>query len=291
MEQILAYIGLGVLGLISGSFAGALVWRLRARQLAEDKIAGEKVDEHEVKRLRGLAVGTIRSDRSRCLECHHQLAWYDLVPLLSWVSLGGKCRYCKKSIGLLEPLLELGLAAFFVLSYMVWLPQLTSVAMVIAFACWLLVGVGLAVLAVYDSKWFLLPNKVVFPLIGIAAVGALVQIAVAPAVIPAVWSLVGACVILSGIYLALYIVSKGKWIGFGDVKLGLVLALSLGTWQRAFVCLFLANVLGCAVMIPFMMRGKVSRKTQIPFGPFLIAGWALTGIVGSLIIGWYFYPL
>ena len=291
MEHIAGYIGLGLLGLIAGSFAGAQVWRLRARQLVEDEAAGEKVDQGELKKLHGLASRSVRADRSQCLQCHHKLAWYDLIPIVSWVALGGKCRYCKKPIGWVEPLLEIGMAVFFTVSFAVWLPQLTTVAAVIAFACWLIVGVGLAILAIYDSKWFLLPNKVVFPLIGVALVGAIAQLSVAPAILPALVSLVGACVILSGIYAALYIVSRGRWIGFGDVKLGLILALSLGTWQRAFVALFLANIIGCAVLVPYMMRGKVSRKTQIPFGPFLIAGWLATGLIGSVIIGWYFYPL
>ncbi len=291
MEHIVGYIGLGLLGLVAGSFAGAQVWRLRAKQLVEDKAAGEKVDVAELKRLEGLASRSVRTDRSLCLMCHHKLAWYDLIPVVSWVFLAGKCRYCKKPIGWLEPLLEIGMATFFVISYFVWLPQLTTIASGIAFICWLIVGVGLAILAVYDSKWFLLPNKVVFPLIGVALVGAIAQLAVAPSIIPAATSLLGACIILSGIYAALYVISKGRWIGFGDVKLGLILALSLGTWQRAFVALFLANIIGCAVLVPYMMRGKVSRKTQIPFGPFLIAGWLVTGLIGSVIIGWYFYPL
>ena len=76
----------GLLGAIFGSFVGAQVWRLRARQLKEDQQAGEKVDKKEMKRLSHLLKKNVRSDRSRCLHCSHVLAWYDLIPLVSWLS-------------------------------------------------------------------------------------------------------------------------------------------------------------------------------------------------------------
>src|SRR3954468_7466811 len=94
MEQLLICVTLMILGLCLGSFAGATVWRLRARQLVEDKAEGEKVDGKEYKKLLPLTQTTTATDRSRCLHCGHTLAWYDLLPLVSWVSTKGRCRYC-----------------------------------------------------------------------------------------------------------------------------------------------------------------------------------------------------
>src|SRR6478609_4310093 len=100
MEHTVWAVILGVFGLLFGSFAGASVWRLRAWQLVADKKAGdEDVDEAELKQLKPLTKATFRTDRSRCLHCGHELAWYDLLPLASWLSTGGKCRYCRKPIG------------------------------------------------------------------------------------------------------------------------------------------------------------------------------------------------
>ena len=84
---------LTVFGLVAGSFAGATVWRLRARQLKFDAKHGEKVTVAEKKAVAKLQKKPLHSDRSVCLHCGHELAWYDLLPLVSWLQLGGKCRY------------------------------------------------------------------------------------------------------------------------------------------------------------------------------------------------------
>lgn len=292
-HTIFGYVVVAVLGLIAGSFAGATVWRLRARQLKEDKKAGEKVSQREVKRVGELADVTVTSDYSRCLSCHHRLAWYDLIPLVSWVMLRGKCRYCKEPIGCMEPLIELGMMAFFVASYAVW--SVVQPLDIVSLVLWLVVGTGLGILLVYDLKWFLLPNRVVFPLMAVAAVYAGVQVIGSEQQIPTLITLVQAAVILSGLYYILYQFSRwrygdeGAWIGFGDVKLGLILALTLVSWQQAFLCLFLANLLGCVIVLPQMVRGAVTRKTQVPFGPMLIAGWVISGLCGATIIAWYMH--
>ena len=287
MEQAVIAIILGLFGLLFGSFAGATVWRLRARQLAEDKAQGEHVEEKEFLQLKPLNEGTYTSkDRSRCLHCGHQLAWYDLLPLVSWVSLRGKCRYCHKSIGWFEPLMEVAMAGFFVVSYLVW-PEALQGWGVLRFALWLLIGVGLLILFAYDQKWFLLPDVVTFPLIGLASGMALIQVAQAPNHLTAVWSVAGAVAILSGLYLLLWWVSRGRWVGFGDVKLGLVLALVLGDWVLAFVALFAANLIGCLVIIPGLVSKRLERTSRVPFGPFLILGMVVAFFVGQPVIDWY----
>lgn len=287
MNELLVHIGLGLLGLAMGSFAGATVWRLRARQLVEDKAAGEGYDEKEYKKLLPLTKHKGTKDRSRCLECNHVLAWYDLLPLVSWLSTSGTCRYCRHSIGRFEPLIEVSVAAFFVLSYAFWPGGVESNLSIIQFGLWLIGGVMLAILFVYDLKWFLLPDRVVFPFIMVGIVTAVLMVYNSPDVGEALFSVAASVFVLSGIYLVLYILSKGTWIGFGDVKLGLALGLMLGDWQLAFVALFAANLIGCIIVIPGLLTKRLSRTTQVPFGPMLIVGFVIAGLFGWPVIDWY----
>lgn len=283
--NILTAVLLGLLGLAMGSFAGATVWRLRVRQLAEDK-QHDKSSAKDYKKLAYL-LKPISKDRSHCLECKHELRWYDLLPLVSWLSLGGKCRYCRKPIGLTEPLVELGVAAFFVLSYVLWPVALQAPLDIAQFVIWLVAGVLLAILFIYDLKWFLLPDSVNYSVIGLGIILSLLRLVQAEDLTAALWSLAGSVLILSGLYYFIYLSSKGKMIGFGDIKLGLGLALLLGDWTLAFLALFLANFIGCLMVLPAMLRGKLDRKSHIPFGPLLIAGFAITGLFGQQIISQY----
>lgn len=287
MESSVIVLGLAVLGLLLGSFAGASVWRLRARQLVEDKADGEVVDARELKRLRRIEKKSISEDRSVCLHCGHKLAWYDLLPVVSWLRLQGKCRYCGRFIGWFELLIELGTALFFVVSYLSWPHDLTNIIDIILFGLWLGAGLGLIILLSYDSKWFLLPNRVMFPVIGIAAISAGIHIIASPSSLETALSVMWACMILSGLYFVLYIVSRGEWIGFGDIKLGLALGLLLADWKLALLALFMANLIGTAIALPALVTRKMGRNSRIPFGPMLILGWVLAGLYGNAIIEWY----
>jgi leader peptidase (prepilin peptidase)/N-methyltransferase len=288
-EPIIAviYVALVLFGLVFGSFAGASVWRLRARQLAADKKAGEPVDHSEYAQLKGLAHEKLLSDRSRCLHCGYELRWYDLIPLVSWLSLRGRCRSCHKPIGIMEPLIELGTALFFVISFLLWPIALTSALPIASFIIWLIAGVGLAIMFAYDAKWFLLPDRVNFAVIGLGFVSAILMIIASPNVLDASLNVVGSVVVLSGIYFVLYMVSKGRWIGFGDIKLGLGLGLLLGDWRLAFIALFLANLIGTLIIIPLMAIGKLKRNAHVPFGPLLIAGAIIAKLVGMGIAEFY----
>lgn len=276
------------LGLVLGSFAGATVWRLRAKQLRSDAKHGEKVPASDKKQVAQLKKTTLTKDRSVCLHCGHALQWYDLLPLVSWLSLGGKCRYCHKQIGNLEPLIEIGLAVFFVVSYVWWPLPLDTLPDIARFSVWLLAGFGMAILFAYDAKWFLLPNSIVFPLIALGAVNALLIIfSSSQPVLLAVLDVLLSCATLSGLYYVIYVLSKHQWVGFGDVKLGLALGLLLGSWQLAILALFLANLIGTIVLAPQLLSGKVKRHSHVPFGPLLILGWAISGVFGIAIQQWY----
>jgi leader peptidase (prepilin peptidase)/N-methyltransferase len=288
MEQLIVIIGLAILGLVMGSFAGASMWRLRARQLVEDKADGEKVDKNEFKMLEPLSKVRFTDDRSKCLHCGHRLKWYDLLPLFSWIGTGGKCRYCHEKIGRFEPVIELGVGAFFVASYVFWPEAIHTVPQMAYFILWLLSGVLLAILFAYDLKWSILPNRVMFPLIAVAAAAAAFTIFGSLDILDTIINMVVAVFLLSGLYLILWLVSKGQWIGFGDVKLGLALALLLSDWKLAFIALFSANLIGCLIVIPGMLSGKLTRRTRVPFGPLLILGALVAVLWGNTILAWYF---
>lgn len=286
--MIMVAIVLGILGAALGSFAAAQVWRLRAHQLRADIVAGEPdVDKKEYRRLKPLLESKVRDDRSRCLSCGHELAWYDLLPVVSWLSLKGKCRYCYASIGRFELIMELGVGVFFALSYLTWPGQLSSPLEMIHFALWLLAGVVLAIQVAYDAKWFLLLDAMNITLASIGLLYAIVGVMISGDAVPAIISLIESVAVMSGIYGILYLLSKGAWIGFGDVKLGIGLGLLLGGWQTAFIGLFAANLIGCIVIIPGMITGRLTRASRIPFGPFLIAGTVVGVLWGEVIISWY----
>jgi prepilin signal peptidase PulO-like enzyme (type II secretory pathway) len=257
------YIILAILGLTFGSFITALTWRIHE---GKDFVAG----------------------RSECESCGHVLGALDLVPIFSWLSLGGRCRYCRKRIGWQNPVIEAVTALLFVGSYIFWPTALASWQAWASFGLWLVYVVMLVALVVYDIRWMLLPDKLVYTLIalGLFDAGLRLWLGGGLSVITyAVWVVLGAGA-LGGFYGLLYGVSKGKWVGFGDVKLGIFIGVVLG-WQLALLALFLANALGLLVVAPALLSGKVSVKSRVPFGPFLIAAFIIAGLFGPHIIDWY----
>jgi len=285
--EFVIYIALVLIGVCLGSFGGATVWRLRARQLVADKKNKEPFDHKELHKLEKLTKGKVAADRSRCLHCDYTLRWYDLIPVVSWLALRGKCRHCHKKIGYFEPLIEVGVAAFFVASYAFWPFQLDTSLEMIRFGLWLVAGVALAMLFAYDTKWFLLPDKLTIFVVALGVATVAIAATQSGNPLGTIFSAIGAVGVLSGLYLVLYLVSQGKWVGFGDVKLGLALALLLVDWQSALVALFLANLIGCLIVIPFMATGKLKRSSHVPFGPLMIAGAVIAQFVSPMIVSLY----
>ncbi|MGV9002042.1 MAG: prepilin peptidase [Candidatus Saccharimonadaceae bacterium] len=287
MNQFIVYLALVLVGACLGSFAGATVWRLRAKQLTLDKKNKDPYDHEEYQRLKKLTGKKTTEDRSQCLECGYALKWYDLIPIVSWLTLRGKCRACKHPIGWFEPLIEISMVAYFVLSYMLWPGGVETGLQIAHFGLWLAAGVAMAILFAYDAKWFLLPDVATLALaiIGLGIVG--VSAAETQDVTGTIFTAVAAVGVLGGLYGVLYAVSKGRWVGFGDVKLGAALGLILVDWQLAAVALFLANLIGCLIVIPLLATKKVKRTTHIPFGPMLIAGSIIAWLIGWNVLDWY----
>lgn len=274
------------LGLVLGSFSGATVWRLRALQLVQDKKDGEEYDKAELKRLRPLLGAKLTNDRSRCLHCKHELAWYDLIPLASWLSTKGKCRYCKQPIGKFEPIIELGSAALFVTFFHYWVTTYGEGAW-LGLLLWVIMLTMFVILFAYDFKWFLLPDVVMWPLIVLAFVYAVASIVGSDTPLLLAGSTVVSVGVLGGLYFLLWAVSKGQWVGFGDVKLGVALGFLLLDWKLALLTLFLANFIGTLIVLPGLITGRIERQTHVPFGPLLIVGFFIALFWGAVITDGY----
>lgn len=284
--MVVVAIVLAVLGLVFGSFVNALVWRLHEREEPEEKGNSRKERPRNLSMLTG---------RSMCTHCGHELAAADLVPVLSYLWLRGRCRYCRKPIED-TPLAELLTAVVFVVSYLWWPTSLEGDGFTVSkvlFVLWLAFVVGFVALAIYDIRWFLLPDRIVYPLIVLA----LIQVALRvfafgggwPVVAEAAWGVL----FTAGLFFAIFEVSDGAWIGFGDVKLAIVLGLLVGGPIRALLLLFIASLLGSLVAIPLLVRGRATARTPLPFGPFLLAATVVVVLFGSHITAWYanFLPL
>lgn len=217
------------LGAIAGSVANAVIYRLP----------------------RGLSWF---ADRSICHHCKHELAWYDLLPLLSYIYLRGKCRYCHKSIGYFWLELTCGLVfAYFGFSV---LSLLFLVSLIIAI-------MDLETMLVSD--WLVIIWGILVLLSGN-------------------FSLVGAFLGFGAIG-ALWLVTKGRGMGSGDIGIAAVLGLWLG-WPKILIALWLAFTIGALFGVIGIVRKTVNLKSQIPFGPFLILGGWLAYFFGDMISQW-----
>lgn len=265
---------LAIFGLCVGSFINALVWRVWAQENSSKKLSSKQQSQL-----------SITKGRSMCPHCKHTLAAKDLVPVVSWMSLGGKCRYCHKPISIQYPLVEAVTSLLFVISYLSW-PYDWGTVGAINFAGWLVIAAGLMALVVYDIKWMLLPNRIIYPLIGVATTLAGYNLLIDGSVEKAVQFLLSVA-IGGGIFYGLFTLSDGRWIGGGDVKLGFLLGLLLANAYSAFFMLLGASLLGTLVILPGLATKKLSSQSKIPFGPFLIVAGSLVYLFGAPIVDWY----
>lgn len=282
---VFSYVVLAVFGLALGSFVNALVWRVKQQSKVQGKKSKVKTDnKFSAKDL------SIWRGRSLCPNCGHRLAIKDLVPILSWLWLRGKCRYCKGPISTQYPLVEAATALVFTLSYAFWPSPLIGWQWVL-FISWLGSSVGLMALLVYDAHWMVLPNKIVYPALAIAAAGRLAYIIGYEPDKPhfLLWWLL-AVVVASGIFLLIYIIGERagrELIGFGDVRLGLITGTLLADPALSFLMIFFASVLGTLAVIPQLARGARQLTSRIPYGPFLITATGICVLFGQSILNWY----
>lgn len=277
-----------VLGLLFGSFVNALVWRMHAREAIlehvseREKTDSPKLTAKDQQELRDLSMWR---GRSMCPHCRHPLAPKDLVPVLSWLALRGRCRYCHEKFDD-TPVAELLTPTLFVVSYW-WWPFALHGSGAFLFALWLVFSVGFVALTIYDARWFILPDRIVFPLLALAVA----QVAVLTTYYHQGWTAVigaaGGMLIIGGLFYLLFVVSNGMWIGGGDVKLGAVLGLLAAGPMHSALLLFIASLVGLVFTLPQLTSGKANRQAHIPFGPFLILALIIVQLFGSSMVDWY----
>jgi prepilin signal peptidase PulO-like enzyme (type II secretory pathway) len=213
------------------------------------------------------------------------LAVSDLIPLLSWAISGGKCRYCKKPVSWQYPALELALGSAFTLAFYFRHPDLSlffdASGWIALFTSFVLIS-AFTLIFVYDARYGEVPD--VFSLIAIA-VGLAGNIAADPADF---WKYLLAAALGAGFFGAQYLLSKGKWIGSGDILIGAAMGAATGLWGLA-IALFIAYDAGLVVTAILLLFKKKTLKSTIPLGPFLAIG-AATVIIMNLsgkILGFY----
>ncbi len=261
-----------ILGLAIGSFISASVWRLHEQ---EELVIAKKKPNKSLSITRG---------RSMCEHCGHTLAPKDLIPLFSWIGLQGRCQYCKAKLSWEYPVVELVTAVIFVLSYMAW--DFGDTFGYVSFGFWLVFLSALIFLALYDLKWLLLPNRVVYPMIIGATILVIIESVFFGGGIDVIKDSAVGMFFAGGIFYALFAVSKGRWIGGGDVKLGIFIGIFLGL-SRSILTFILAFNVAAIIILPLLLLGVVKRKTPIPFGPFLIFATIISTLYGYEIIQWY----
>ncbi len=234
----------GALGAIIGSFLNVVVYRIPA----------------------GVSIVT---PPSACPKCGHAIRARDNVPVLSWLLLRGRCRDCGEPISVRYPLVELATALAFS-GVVLWAAaQPAGLWLLPAYLCFASVSIALALI---DLDTRTLPNRIVVPsllvvpvLLAVASLGTGDWWAL-------LWSFVGAAALFA-FYFALVLVYP-QGMGFGDVKLAALIGLVLGYlgWGPLIVGAFAAFLLGGVFSIILLVAGKATRKSGIPFGPWMLAG-------------------
>ena len=209
---------------------------------------------------------------SHCTGCGRRLGVRDLVPLISYLLLKGRCRYCAALISARYPLVELLTALLFVAAYQFWGWQWQTAAYCMFFAV-------LVTAAFIDYRHSIIPDELIIagcvlglPLLFLSGPGQLVD------------GLIG-FLVAGLLFLLIAVVSRGG-LGGGDIKLAALMGLYLG-FPDIFIALFSAFLLGALVSIVMLALGKKSLKDAVPFGPFLALGGVTAAFGADPMISWY----
>ncbi|MEK7217583.1 MAG: prepilin peptidase [Patescibacteria group bacterium] len=219
-----------ILGTIYGSFLNVLLWRLPE---------GQRID-----------------GRSYCRSCRRQLVWFDLIPILSFIILGGRCRYCHNRIHVRYPIVEMSTGIILALFFAFRQPLLNLETVMIVFALLIL-----ASLLFFDLFYLILPDVLALPAIAVFAIYDLAKTAN-----PLSYFLTA--LLSAGFFVILYAVSRGKSLGFGDVKLAFLVGLILG-WPFGFFAIIGGIWLAAIVAVFLLILRQAKLKDKIPLGSFL----------------------
>lgn len=254
-----------VSGLLVGSFLNVLVYRLNT---AESFVGG----------------------RSHCPKCKTIIPWYDNIPLISFILLKFRCRYCQEKISWQYPLVEAGTGLMF--AFVSWKFFILEDSRTwLATFYYLAISSSLITILVYDYLYMEIPGLVLWPTIGFSVLYNLT----------ADWARAGmitsplATLTYSGalaaflaflFFFLLSSLSREKWMGMGDAYLAILIGLILG-WPQVLLGLFLAFAIGSLYGLLLIALKKKSMKSQVPFAPFLVMGTFITIFFYGPILEWY----
>lgn len=235
------------------------------------------------------------SGRSRCPNCKTDLKWFELVPLLSFVFLLGKCRTCGAkisfqyfSVELATGLLFAG-AAYFIFPSGFAFESFDYLA-ALKLIYWLIFVSLFVVMFVYDLKHYIIPNQTVYPAILISLFyNIFISFAGDYSFFKLSSPFAGglfAAFLPAAFFLSLILISKGEWMGMGDVKLALAMGFFVG-WPAILPALAFAFFSGSIVGLLLVFLQKKGFQSQIPFGPFLILGTLSAAVWGEKVVNWY----
>lgn len=246
MEPLL-YSMVFLYGIIIGSFLNVLIYRIPKKE-------------------------NFVVNRSHCMNCNYQLKWYDLVPIISYVLLKGRCRTCQTKISVQYPIVEAVNGILYIVIFGVNGFQVDSIIYCILTSL-------LIVLSVIDFHTFEIPEGINI------AIGILGIITIAFDITNWLNYIVGFCSV-SLFLLLLFVLSKGKAIGGGDIKLMAVSGLVIG-WKANILAFFLACFLGSIIHV---VRMKVTKEDHVlALGPYLSMGIFIATLWGEGLYGWYFH--
>ncbi|MBI3631500.1 MAG: prepilin peptidase [Candidatus Staskawiczbacteria bacterium] len=222
--------------------------------------------------------------RSYCPKCKHNLSWLDLIPIFSFLFFRGNCRHCHKKISWQYPIVEILTAAIFLLIFNFAISNFINNVLILKFlnlGFLFYIVSSLIIISVYDLKHYIIPDKVLYPCIAIVFLYQLI-FSFRFLNFNSLW----AGLSVAAFFLFIFLVSGGRWMGFGDVKLAFFMGLFLG-YPNILVAMFLAFFLGAIIGVGLIIFGSKNIKSEVPFGPFLITGTFLALLWGQEIIDWY----
>lgn len=252
-----------VCGAIIGSFTNCFVWRL----YKDESLMG----------------------RSYCPKCRKQISWYDNIPVLSFLLLRGKCRHCHQKILWQYPAVEISTALLFGAVFLMATSKIkigidylyfSDPHFIIGLAKSLFMVFIFMVVFIYDLRWYLVSDKAVLP--------AAVILFVMNLYLGFPWtSLVLSAFFGGAFFLLQYLISRGKWIGGGDIRLGILMGCALARPSLLVFALMLAYTVGSIVGIVLVAGKKKGWKSEVPLGVFLAIASIITMFFGDNIVNWY----
>lgn len=258
-NAILLIVLAAVLGLVIGSLVNAFVLRTK----------------------NGLPL----MSRSKCIRCVEPISWYDTIPLLSYIALRGRCRRCTAAIEWQYPAVEAAMSILFAVFAARVVFDLGIPSFVDASEQWLLfvrdaaVSTFLIIIFLYDFRFSVIPDRFSIPAIVVALLTNL-ALGASP------WAMLVGGLTLGGFFSLQFLVSQGRWIGGGDIRMGLLIGFLLGL-PLGMLAVFLAYIGGAIAGIVLLVGRHRALDSHVPFGTFLAGATVLTLLVGPAILDWY----